>query len=53
MALEIVLIAVGSAESDRLDLLGSTVKDIAGPADATVVLGHAFTETEIADTASD
>lgn len=53
MVLETALVAVGSAETDRLELLESAVRDIAGPAGATVVLGHAFTESELAETAAD
>ena len=46
MALETILLAVGQGDEHRLDELGRTVVDIAGPADATVALGHLFTQDE-------
>lgn len=46
MALETLLLALGPGDAERIDRLAETSIDIAGPADATVVLGHVFTETE-------
>lgn len=46
MALETVLLAVGEGDVDRIDTLTETVTDIAGPAGATVVLAHVFTDEE-------
>lgn len=49
MALETVMLAVGSQDSDRAGRLTATVVDIAEPAGAEVVLLHAFTEQELDD----
>ncbi|WP_436924467.1 universal stress protein [Halosimplex amylolyticum] len=49
MALETVLLAVGPDDDDRVETLADTVRDVAGPAGATVVLGHVFTDEEFAD----
>jgi nucleotide-binding universal stress UspA family protein len=49
MALETLLLAVGG-KSDQVDRLASVAEDIAGPAGATVVLGHVFTEDDYEDT---
>lgn len=49
MALETVMLAVGSRDSDRSGRLAETVADIAGPAGAEVVLLHVFTEEEFRD----
>jgi nucleotide-binding universal stress UspA family protein len=46
MALETVVLAVGSRDADRGGRLARTVADIAGPAGARVVLLHVFTEEE-------
>ena len=46
MALETVMLAVGSRDSERTGRLAGLVADIAGPAGADVVLLHAFTEEE-------
>lgn len=46
MALETVLLAVGEGDTERIDLLAETVVDIAGPADAEVILTHVFTSEE-------
>lgn len=46
MALNTVILAVGPEESDRTDRLAQTTMDLAGPAGATVVLLHVFTEEE-------
>jgi nucleotide-binding universal stress UspA family protein len=50
MALENILLAVGPSDRDRVNRLGSTAIDVAGPAGATVILGHVFTEDEFDDT---
>lgn len=42
MSLDTVLVAVDTDESSEIDELAETVMDIAGPAGATVVLGHVF-----------
>lgn len=52
MALETVLLAVGPNDSDRADAITNTVIDIAGPAGATVVLAHVFTQDEFERAAS-
>lgn len=44
MALETLVVAVGPTEERRISELIRTVLDVATPADATVVLFHAFTE---------
>ena len=46
MALETVLLAVGPNDADRIDELADAVLDIAGPADATVVVAHVFTDDQ-------
>jgi nucleotide-binding universal stress UspA family protein len=46
MALETVMLAVGSRDSERTGRLAGLAGDIAGPAGADVVLLHAFTEEE-------
>lgn len=46
MALETLLLALGPGDAERIDQLAETSIDIAGPAGATVVLGHVFTEGE-------
>ena len=46
MALETVLLAVGPNDADRIDELGETVVNIAGPAGADVVVAHVFTDDE-------
>ena len=46
MAIETVLLAVGPGDEDRADQLSSAVADVAGPAGATVVLAHVFTDDE-------
>ncbi|WP_123534322.1 universal stress protein [Halosimplex salinum] len=45
MALDSVLVAVGPGDADRADPVVTAVSDVAGPADATVVLGHVFSPT--------
>lgn len=50
MALEMVLLAVGPGDSERINRLAEETIDIAGPADATVILGHVFTEEEYENT---
>ncbi|EMA48423.1 universal stress protein uspa-like protein [Halococcus salifodinae DSM 8989] len=49
MALGTVLLAVGPGDADRIDRLAEETIDIAGPSDATVVLGHVFTDEEYAE----
>lgn len=49
MALETVMLAVGSRDSDRAGRFTRTVIDIAEPAGAEVVLLHVFTEEELDD----
>ena len=46
MALETVLLAVGPKDSGRVDRLAEAAIEVAEPAEATVVLGHVFTEEE-------
>ncbi|ELY88674.1 UspA domain-containing protein [Natrialba hulunbeirensis JCM 10989] len=46
MTLETVLLAVGPGDADRSTKLAETVVEVAKPADATVVLGHVFTDSE-------
>ena len=46
MALNTVLLAVGPNDADRIDKLAGTVRDIAGPAGADVVIAHVFTDDE-------
>jgi len=46
MAIETVLLAVGPHDADRYERLGEETTEIAGPAGATVVLGHVFTRDE-------
>jgi len=44
MSLQTVLVAVGESETEQIEQLAETAIDIAGPAGATVTLGHVFTE---------
>lgn len=46
MAIETILVAVGSGDAQRTEKLSGTVADVAGPAGATVALAHVFTEEE-------
>lgn len=46
MALETVLLAVGPNDADRIDELADAVIDVAGPAGATVVVAHVFTDEQ-------
>ena len=46
MALETVLLALGPGDGERIDRLAEETIDIAGPSEATVILGHVFTEAE-------
>lgn len=50
MALNTLLLAVGPEDSDRTDRLARTAVDIAGPADATVILFHVFTRDQYEST---
>jgi len=52
MALETVLLALGSGDRERIDALIDSVSDVAGPADATVVLAHVYTEEEYEEAAA-
>ena len=49
MALDTVLLAIGPTDKDRVSRLASTAIDVAGPAGATVILGHVFTRDEYDD----
>ena len=44
MAIETLLLAVGSGDADRIEQLATTAVNLAQPADATVVLAHVFDE---------
>jgi nucleotide-binding universal stress UspA family protein len=44
-----VLVAIGANDEGRIDRLVEEAIDVAEPAGATVVLGHAFTEEEYAE----
>ncbi len=46
MALDTVLLALGPGDRDRIDSITDAAVDIAGPAGATVVLVHVFTDDE-------
>ncbi len=46
MAIDTVLLAVGPMDTVRASELAATVLEVAQPLDATVVIGHAFTEAE-------
>lgn len=49
MGLETVLVAVDARDADRVDRLVEESIDVAGPAGATVVLAHVFSEEEYAE----
>ncbi|WP_436910814.1 universal stress protein [Halosimplex marinum] len=49
MALDTVLVAVGPGDEARADPIVTAVSDVAGPADATVVLGHVFSRERFAE----
>ncbi|SDJ40128.1 universal stress protein [Natronorubrum texcoconense] len=49
MAIDTILLAVGPMDTVRAGELADTVLEIAEPLDATVVIGHAFTEDEYED----
>ncbi|WP_435063965.1 universal stress protein [Halobaculum sp. EA56] len=49
MALETIVVAIGPTEETRIVPLTETVVDVAGPANASVVLYHAFTERALRD----
>lgn len=53
MAIDTVLLAVGPMDTVRAPELAETVLEIADPLDATVVIGHAFTEEEYEDVRAD
>lgn len=46
MALNTGVLALGENEEDRLDRLAATARNIAGPADAEIVLFHVFDEDQ-------
>jgi nucleotide-binding universal stress UspA family protein len=50
MAIETILVAVGSSDMDRVERLAEEAVEVARPTGANVVLVHAFTETEYEDT---
>ena len=52
MAIEKILLGVVSADDDRLDVLASSVIDVAVPTGASVVVVHAFTDEEFDDVRS-
>jgi len=52
MTLDTLLLAVGPEESDRTNRLARTAVDTVGPAGATVVLLHVFTQEEYDSTTS-
>ena len=49
MAIESLLLAVGSGDADRIEQLATTAVNLAEPADATVVLAHVFDEDGFRD----
>jgi len=49
MSLDTVLLAVDTEDADEIDQLAATAIDIAGPAGATVVLAHVFSEEAYED----
>ncbi len=44
--IDTILLAVGQEDEDRLEKLTETVREVAAPAGATVVLAHVFDEEE-------
>ncbi|WP_135363303.1 universal stress protein [Halosimplex halophilum] len=49
MTLDTVLVAVGPGDEARTDPVVTAVSDVAGPADAGVVLGHVFSRERFAE----
>ena len=49
MALETVLLAVGGKSDDQVERMAALAEDVAGPAGATIILGHVFTEDDYDD----
>lgn len=49
MSLSTILLAVGDDETDQIERLAETAIDIAGPAEATVVVGHVFSKDAYED----
>jgi nucleotide-binding universal stress UspA family protein len=47
--LNTVLVALGASDADRVARLAEEAIDVAGPAGATVVVGHVFTPEEFID----
>ena len=50
MTLDTVLVAVGEQSEGQAEQLASITEEVAGPAGASVVLGHVFTEDEYGNT---
>ena len=46
MAIDTILLAVGTGDTDRLERLAEETIDVAGPTGAEVVLLHVFTKEE-------
>ncbi|QLH83628.1 universal stress protein [Halosimplex pelagicum] len=49
MALDTVLVAVGPGDEERTDPVVTAVSDVAGPAEASVVLAHVFSRERFAE----
>ncbi|MFB6140994.1 MAG: universal stress protein [Halosimplex sp.] len=49
MALDTVLVAVGPGDEERTEPIVTAVSDVAGPADAQVVLAHVFSRERFGD----
>ncbi|MFB6160469.1 MAG: universal stress protein [Haloferacaceae archaeon] len=49
MALETLLVAVGTDDEERAERLANAAADVAEAAGATVVVGHVFTDDEFGD----
>lgn len=50
MAIDTILLAVGTGDTDRLERLAAETIDVAGPTGAEVVLLHVFTKEEYENT---
>ncbi|MDQ2050663.1 universal stress protein [Natronolimnohabitans sp. A-GB9] len=53
MAIDTILLAVGPMDTVRAEELAETALEVAEPLDATVVIGHAFTEDEYEEIRAD
>ena len=53
MAIETILVAVGPMDTVRAEDLSEVVTETAKPLEASVVIGHAFTESEYEDVRED